>query len=340
MLKHNDIEHILPPVVKYKPYLTANLYGAFNVIENKYGVRLNKIAAVSWRHGWRIESCLYSDVSSIVEVGERHYETHLVTSEEEAQLVNSNPKYIGDAIAVGLPYAYVLRSENRIKRRKGSLLIMPPHGINEEYSFNNSYFENIQKLSKEFSYVCVCINDVDFKKGEMNKLCEKFGLDYVRGAVSNDKNALYRMRNLFEYFEYVTTPVLGSHIVYAAATGAKVSVYLAQNDCYVIEDYRRHPWYWNAMWYSNQLKKLDLLNHELFKNKWPWLYVEPIQAIENTRWALDEIGHGQIGNYEQLLSYTRLTGRSIISGFRALVRKIAQKFILFVINKKLRILGF
>jgi hypothetical protein len=340
MLKHNDVEQILPPILKYRPYLTANLYGAFNVIENKYDVKLNKIASISWRHGWRIERGFYSDIASIIEVSEWHYDTHLVTSEEEVEIVNSSSKDLGRAVAVGLPYAYVLRNENRIKRRKGSLLIMPPHGINEEYSFKSPYLEKIKKQSEKFSYICVCINDVDFRKGEMNQLCEEYGLDYVRGAISNDKNSLYRMRNLFEYFEYVTTPVLGSHIVYAAATGAKVSVYLEQDDCYMIEDYNLHPWYWHSKWYTNQSIKLKLIKHEIYKKKWPWLYVIPESAETNIDWGLAEIGYNQTVNFEQLLSYTELTWSNVLLGVKSFIRKITQKLILLFLNRKLRILGY
>jgi len=333
----NEIEEILPLREKYRLLVTANLYGAFFVIKKRYGIRINHMASVSWRHGWRID-CNNNEITSVIEPSEWHYDVHLVTNEEEAEIVNSQS--IGRAIAVGLPYAYVLREEGKIKRRRDSLLVMPPHGINEQYSFEGTYFENIKKLSEKFSYVCVCINDVDYRKGDMNRVCEKLGLDYVRGAISNDKNALYRMRNLFEYFEYVTTPVLGSHIAYAAATGAKVSVFMQEDKCYRLNDYSKHPWFWHALWYKSLATKLKILEHENYIEKWPWLYVEPYNAIENIDWGLEQIGYSNIKSSEDLKCTIGLTNKTVMSGTKALLRKLKQKLILLIINRNLKLLGF
>jgi hypothetical protein len=58
----------------------------------------------------------------------------------------------------------------------------------------------------------------------MERRARESGLNVVFGARPDDANALLRMRSIYDYFDYVTSNVLCSAILYAGFSGCKISI--------------------------------------------------------------------------------------------------------------------
>lgn len=152
----------------------------------------------------------------------------LVARQEEADYLQTNG--YPHVRAIGLPIVYT--SSTGLPRIPRSLLVMPTHTlIGDKFPDRSAfirYANEVRELAKDFDHVTVCIhpncrrNDLWFPE-----FTER-GFDIVLGAQTDDRNALLRMRSLFEQFETVTTNGWGSHVAYALAFGAKVSIHGTQ----------------------------------------------------------------------------------------------------------------
>ena len=113
-------------------------------------------------------------------------------------------------------------------------------------------------------------------------------------------NSLERMSFIFSSFDFMTTNSIGSHVVYAAYSGCKVSIYGKylnfnrddyRNDIY----YKIHP---DVLEYILEFNK-----EENVKNRYPFLFTEPKKASFNYQWALKELGVKHKKNYDEIYSY-------------------------------------
>jgi hypothetical protein len=80
-------------------------------------------------------------------------------------------------------------------------------------------------IRNRFSEVVVCVHRDDLAKGYWVREFEEAGLKVLAGAHFSDENGLRRVRALASQFEFVTSNGCGSHMVYAASSGARVSIY-------------------------------------------------------------------------------------------------------------------
>ena len=131
------------------------------------------------------------------------------------------------ALAIGAPIVYApLIHQPRIEN---SLLIVPTHtlpGIKfPDRSEFKQYAEQICHEAKQFEHVFVCLHPSCFKNGFWLDEFSGSGFRVIQGASPSDTNAHTRIRSLFSAVEYVTTNGWGSHVSYALAEGAKVSIY-------------------------------------------------------------------------------------------------------------------
>jgi len=126
--------------------------------------------------------------------------------------------------AVGMPILYARRFP--LQKRPDSILVMPPHatlhsGPQQEIS---SYLDFVCGLREKFSHVVCCLSRQCQRNLATSRLFVERGIPVITGAAIDDGNSLARTRSLLENFEYVTTNSYGSHLAYAMAFGAKVSV--------------------------------------------------------------------------------------------------------------------
>jgi len=147
-----------------------------------------------------------------------------VAREEQAELLRRNG--FGQAEAIGLPIVYA--AEDPVQRWSRSLLVVPTHTLSGAGGIDRGlcerYAEEIDGARQAFDHVAVCIHPHCRKNGLWIDEFARRGIPIVDGAAPDDVNALARMRALFSQFETVTTNGWGSHVAYALAFGARVSI--------------------------------------------------------------------------------------------------------------------
>jgi hypothetical protein len=215
-----NLTSICPAISLIKLFTEPDMYGASSIISKQLKISFQPRSYGYWQHGWMSIPLRYLDQYGLDFDG-----NYLVGTKEEELFLRSFGK---TAFAVGLPYVYAKHFESvKINRKANSLLVLPPHGASytKKKWKENNYIEAIDSIRKDFEFVIACISPSDIEKGEWTKSFKNIGVDYIAGANMFDKNALFRMNRLFNYFEYVTTNSIGSHVAYAAYSGAKVSIF-------------------------------------------------------------------------------------------------------------------
>jgi hypothetical protein len=127
---------------------------------------------------------------------------------------------------IGLPIIYT--PEQPVERISGSLLVMPVHTIRGvsvvDSSVFDRYAEYVLSYREHFERVVACLHHDCVENGYWVNSFKSRGIEVVLGAGTKDRNALIRMRCLFEQFDVVTTNGWGSHVAYALYFGAKVAI--------------------------------------------------------------------------------------------------------------------
>lgn len=169
-----------------------------------------------------------------------------VARREQADYLQANQ--YAQPRAIGLPIVYT--APTGVARMPGSLLVVPTHTLaGDKYpdqELFDRYADEIAQVAGDFTRVVVCVHPNCRKNGLWVKEFTSRGFEVIYGAQSNDANALVRMRALFEQFETVTTNGWGSHVAYALAFGARVSIG-GTEPVRSKEDYLR-----DTSWASNQ----------------------------------------------------------------------------------------
>ena len=192
------------------------------------------------------------------------------------------------ARAIGLPFCYLPTVD--IDRVPGSLLVMPPHGHHTHGPDDPVAEELAQRIADKaslFSEVCVCLNVVDFARNDWRNSFEKRGIRIIVGADMAEPNTLLRLKRMMSRFEFVTTNGFGSHIAYAAASGAKVSIFGPFAE-FPFE--RARTGHAMRMFPELQQPQVDLISEQAMRTHYPFLFVDPENAADLTPWGLAEIG--------------------------------------------------
>ena len=105
----------------------------------------------------------------------------------------------------------------------GSMLVMPMHSTSHVAHGHDhpDFLPALAELHKEFDITTACVSGMCVQQGLWTGLFESLDIPWVTGAWIFDRNALARMRVIFESFEYIATNFFGSHIAYAAWCGCK-----------------------------------------------------------------------------------------------------------------------
>jgi len=221
--------------------------------------------------------------------------------------------------AGGLPFAYVEKSS--FKRRPGSLLIMPPHSAQlTGVGLDSKLLDYIEDIASYFSEICVSLHVHDYENQELTNHLKKRNIRFILGADPIDANSLNRMRQIFDYFDYVSSTIMGSHILYAAFCGCKVSLLRTH-----LQLYSRSSFINQTMLQSipgHVARMLDNFNNfPSLESRFPWLFVNhPLESIQMTEWAIEEIGFSNLLSKDIMMDVLGWTLRSRV---RALVRAVS-----------------
>jgi hypothetical protein len=215
----------LPPVQPFQPLSEAQFYGATHVIARALGAAEPPPTRARWTHGWTF----YYDVPGI-EIrefqqlihwnGESDW-PHLCRNERESEIFSQLG--VREPIPVGLPYFYV--PDPRVERLPDTVLVMPPHSTwMSKVHLSERELLRVTQEKYPKAEVCVCLTPSCYLMGDWEKACDELGIEWIQGAHPHDAASLERMRYLMAGFEVMLTPKLGSHVIYAAASGVTVDL--------------------------------------------------------------------------------------------------------------------
>jgi hypothetical protein len=277
-----QLERRLPATVPVAIRSEPDYYGASGHIARALALSRTPQSFATWRHGWIHAPVQHAE--QIVIYGKKRHR-HLVVHEQHAQFL----RLAGyrNVTAVGMPFIYA--DIAGVERIPNSLLAMPPHSLPyTDHSWGEAaYIEYLQSLRSRYEHIIVCVHPSCVEKGIWVPQLEKAGIRWISGASLNDQNALLRMQILFRSFETLTTNAIGSHVIYAAYAGCKVSISGPYAE-YRAEDFAKDPFY---------LKYPHILAHDLkysseqsVNERYPGLCVEPHAGKLHTAWAAHELG--------------------------------------------------
>ncbi|MBF0460797.1 MAG: hypothetical protein HQL87_05315 [Magnetococcales bacterium] len=282
--------------------LELNYYGAAKLVADKLGIQNPPVSHVSWTHGWRQDIVRADQLACDAHIGvidqpeakvvipAHKRRPYLVATRAHETLLRENG--FPDTRAVGLPFSYV-EPDPTVKRIPGSLLVMPTHVLMRMEGRGRAdeieYLEYIKSISHQFNRVVFCINLGCLSNGLWIDNLDKYGLDYVFGAGMMDQLALLRMRRLFDTFEYMTSNGIGSHYLYAGLCGVKVSL-AGPLDHYPLDALKNEPAWQVPAEREKMILSATMFQHSFIKQKFPWLYREPIDGVECVEWAREETG--------------------------------------------------
>ena len=311
----NSDRILLPPIEKRLQLpSTTTFYGADRILNSYCGQANESIPEnFSWQHGWCCRQ--RQNIDPIVLVKEPTIEpakTYLVARSDEANYLQSNGI---KSKAIGLPFVYAQATtigKTPSPRIPNSLLVMPAHSLEytqHQWKFDE-YARQIADLAHRFDRVAACIHPACVRKGYWLPQFERLGIECVIGADAFDANGLARIKTLFSQFEFMTTNMLGSHVVYAAATGVRVSIFgdyaeYREADFANSRFYQLHPQVLKPM--------LDMHSYDVVKSTYPDFFCDPHLARRQLNWAALEIGES---NRQSPAELRRLFGWDGISQTR------------------------
>jgi FkbM family methyltransferase len=275
----------------------------------------------SWPHGWGPKQWLEFDDPMLyfgpVDLKGKT-DHHWVSRRDEADLLCRHG--YKKVKAIGLPIVYA--PTESVRRRPGSLLVMPAHSGDDSTSEwkLEEYAEEIARIRANFSEVWVCIHPSCWEHGYWVDAFKKRGFPLVQGALYTDRNALKRMVRLLSTFEYVTTNGTGSHIAYAAYAGAKVSIYgsFAEFGGADLNDIpEKLPYKDRWAWAYSE---------KTMRHYYPELFCPPREAKQRIDWGRYEVGcDNKVSPAElrSLFGWTR--GARLVHRTRGLVRRVSGK---------------
>jgi FkbM family methyltransferase len=280
-------------------------YGAADLAARHCGLSLTPpFLRGRWQHGWAMPQRQFHPRALFGEsVGSQPGERLWVARKDEEDYLRSQGLR---ARAVGLPVVYVPRPD--VKRRPGTLLVMPIHSVG--YTTHRwpmeEYADQVEAIRKDFDEVLVCVHPSCWEHGYWVPQFQRRGFTLIRGAHGEDRNGLRRVAALLSAVEFVTTNGMGSHLAYGAYFGAKVSVYgiYAEEKP---EDLRNAPFYQENPHLMGPILKAQ--SEAALRRAYLWLFCHPREAVVRTTWGEEQVGHA---NKPSPATLRRLFGWSLL----------------------------
>jgi glycosyltransferase involved in cell wall biosynthesis len=209
-----------------------------------------------------------------------------VAREEQAAVLREAG--FDDVAAIGMPFVYT--PPCGVPRIPGSLLVVPTHTLYGATFADRApfvrYAAYIRSIAHRFRRVVACVHPACVANGLWIREFGDVGIEVVTGTKIDDLNALARVRALFEQFECVTTNGWGSHVAYALACGARVSIHgeAIEEKPESVRNWLRHDETWS--------KRPDLLaaihNSEVFAHRRSFLerlQIAPWEGVHDVAWG-------------------------------------------------------
>lgn len=280
----DSIAHRLPPFVPVKITSGVDRYGFSSVLANRCGRRVVPRSFANWVHGWMWHE---EPTDELLACSRLPREVTIVVRNEKERttLVDAGFR---DVRMGGLPFAYVQRQHE--SRHADALLAFPPHSAESEKVTvdQGAYLDYLESLKNDFEAVHVSIYYLDMG-GAMHKAALARGLRVIQGARPDDANSLVRMRAILDSFSYVTSNVMGSHMLYALFAGCRFSfcgpIYGYDESVYLGAG-NRHG---HTTDYVQQL--LELQSEPYLRERFDRFFVDnPRMGIEDLSFAEEAIG--------------------------------------------------
>lgn len=241
----------------------------------------------TWKHGWYFYDEIIDPVL-LINTNDYCFH-HLVHNETQRKyLVDCGYKNV---VSVGMPYIYI--KPQNVFRIPNSILVMPHHSLlysNTKTLSTGLFISYILELKNKFDHVAICLHSACYEKySEVTNILCKLNVECLCGADSGDMHSLLRMNIIFSSFEYVTTSSIGSHVVYAAFSGCKVSVSENMYYEYGYDDFKNDPFYLT----NPQILDFVIENVKLktIIKKYSFLFTDPEHSKEYKLWANTQLGY-------------------------------------------------
>ena len=176
-----------------------------------------------WQHGW-VPTFLPWPTESLVGTDGLSFlrkKTHLqlvATQNQASHLIQAGYKKVA---AIGLPFTYV--ENQNFTRVPNSRLYVLEHNTYEDSDRESDTMRKIDTVvnfSKD-KEPFILIHGADLNN-EIIRYANNLNVNLLLGANNADSNSLKRIRQIFETFEYIFTDYIGSHVLYAVLSGAKI----------------------------------------------------------------------------------------------------------------------
>jgi hypothetical protein len=277
-----------------------------------------------WQHGWiPVERNIHPELvagNDGKSFEKRRIETYFVARDD--QVVYLKSQGYKNVYAIGLPIIYT----NPImhKRILNSILYMPSHSLPDGDPDLAKYLSDLKnylkELKKKFSKVVVCLHINEINKKYFFKILNDLEITFIAGADPDDANSLDRMRAIFSQFEFVTTDMIGSHVVYASYCGCKVSVFGPRRVLTKKE--------LNKIKYFKNCKEcmhvfINWSESNFLLSKYPFFDCKPWLAKKKIKWATFQLGEQHKLSPEKMKNIMGLNLNSIIyCTFNKIVRRV------------------
>lgn len=317
----NALIALLPPVEAIRIRGESDFYGISKLLMEQLRWFHVPFTDASWKHGW-----LFPDLKYVEQLtGNRRQEKWTLVAKKEHEIFLRERGVASKA--VGMPFVYAEALDSMvIKRLPNSLLVMPPHSIpTSTHDWDeDSYAAHIAAIKDDFDFVLVCLYQSCLNKGLWVNAFERYSIPWIAGARSDDKNALIRMNRIFKSFEYMTTNAIGSHIVYAAYCGCKVSISGPYAE-YTQNDYQQDTLYRKCPFLLQH--NLSAASEMTVREKFSMLFHPPKQAVVLEKWASEELGKENMMNVYFLIYYLGwYPHQQILVLLKKIVRKLKLNF--------------
>ena len=313
---HSKLIALLPAPKVIKVRTGVDRYGFSHVLARRLNLCCVPRAFGNWVHGW---SWSTKPTAETLLVSDNDKDTSIVVRNEIERDALVVEGYCNVKIG-GLPFGYVPAQHKY--RSEGALLAFPPHSAESAYLATNQldYFDFLESIKVDFDGVYVSIHFIDMHKS-MHEAAVKRGFHVIEGARPDDANSLMRVRTLLDGFKYVTSNVMGSHMIYALYAGCKFSF------CGPFYEYNHS---FNFTHSDGQPKAVVIDNSiaafskNYVGNRFANYFLDhPLAGIENIEFARTEIGEHFIMQPDalktavgwdipgQIIGYTKVASRKL-----------------------------
>ena len=279
----------------------SHAHSADRIVASYCGVALEGVNVPGyWQHGWlpsyysrhpalislhKKDKAKPSEWRSSIDTEKVTHWQWVAREDQAAYLREHGYQKVG---AIGLPFAYL--PDPCVRREPGSLLVMPPHGREIHFpgeAVSEAYADYIEALKPHFSKIVVSVTEGDIVRGEWVDLLQRRGLLVTMGSNPFSVDPLVTVQRMLASCEFVTTNCFGSHIVYAAHCGCRVSV---------AGPYAEWPRARIERAYAPKMFPeltdviLELTSEGRLRSAYPFLFVEPQDGETRMKWGAHEIG--------------------------------------------------